>query len=327
MCERQLTFRKVCLPAFVVCLSQTSAAQELDPFRAPNLSPPIAVIGLPVWVGVPESVRFGVTTELANHYRLSRRVDDQIILDGETWRLRGYLEYPFADDWSVGVDLPYYHQSGGVLDDLVDAWHSAFGLPDGARNLRPEGMLEFSLENADGEFFSLDESGGGLGDTQISIARRVGHGHGWTLRATLKLPTGDEDLLAGSGNSDTMLSALRLVPGDVRGHAASYFFGASVIDAAQPKNILYPVEDIAYAAVLGGGIALGERFGIKAQIDANSAFYDSQLEEIGQTAVQATIGGWFRFNESALFEFAVSEDLHVSTTPDVVFFFNIGWQL
>jgi hypothetical protein len=285
------------------------------------------VIGLPVWVGVPETLSLGVSTELANHYRLSRRAGDQVILDGETLRVRAYLEWPFADSWSVGVDLSYYHQSGGVLDDLVDGWHSAFGLPDGSRNLRPEGVLEFSLENADGEFFALSDSGGGLGDSEVSVARRVGSGHGWTVRATLKLPTGRERLLAGSGTSGRLLSALRIVPGDVRGRAASYYFGASVIDVGQPENVLFPVEDVAFAAVLGGALALGDRFGIKGQIDANSAFYDSQLEEIGQTAVQATIGGWFRFNESALFEFAVSEDVHVSTTPDVVIFFDFGWRL
>lgn len=327
MSERQLIFRKACLAAAGIAASHPVGAQELNPFRAPNLSPPVAIIGLPTWGNVPESTSFGFTTEVANHYRLSQRVGDLLILDGETVRVRGFVEQPFGDRWSVGVDVPYYRQSGGVLDGLVDGWHSALGLPDGGRDLRPEGILEFDLANRDGRFFSLDDSGSGLGDIQLSAARRIGSGSGWILRGTVKLPTGSERLLAGSGAADFTLSALRILDGEVRGRAAGYYFGAAVIEFGRPENVLYATEDRAMAAVLGGGLALGQRFGIKGQVDANSAFYDSQLEEIGQTAVQATLGGWLAFGDTGVFEFAVSEDLHVSTTPDVVFFFNLSWRL
>jgi len=241
-------------------------------------------------------------------------------------RLRAYLEQPVGDRWSLGVDIPYLHQSGGVLDDVVDAWHSAFRLPDGARNQRPEGVLQFDLADPDGSFYALSDSGGGLGDIQLSAARRIGSGHGWQLRATVKLPTGQEEWLAGSGSTDLSLSALRVVRRQLRARSASYYFGAAVIAIEQPTQIRFPAEEAALAGVIGGAVALGERLGIKGQIDANSALYDSQLEELGQTAVQATLGGWLGFGETGLFEFAISEDLHVSTTPDVVIYFNLTWQ-
>lgn len=293
-------------------------AQEFEPFRATNLNPPIAIIGLPIWSVVPEAMDYGFSVELANHYRLSQRGDDSLILDGETFRLRAFLEAPVGEHWSLGVDVPVYHQSGGVLDDLVDAWHSAFSLPDGGRNARPEGALEFRMADAGGEFFTLTESSSGIGDIQISGARRLGASGAWTLRAAVKLPTGRETILAGSGETDFSLSALRFGRLQFKAREASYFVGAAWIETGRPQQIDYPIEDRAFAAVIGGALALGSRFGIKAQIDVNSALYQTELEEIGQPAVQATIGGWLDFAGSMLFEYAVSEDLHVSTTPDVV---------
>lgn len=327
MPERIVIFCRAVLVGLLLLAGGSVHAQELDPFRAPNLSPPIAIIGLPLWSDVPDSTAFGFTTEFANHYRLSRRLDDQLILDGETMRIRGYLEQPFGDGWALGIDVPYYSQSGGFLDDVVDGWHSAFNLPDGNRNARPEGLIEFDLSDAAGSFFSLSRSDSGLGDIQLSVARRIGNRTGTVLRAAVKLPTGDEDLLAGSGKTDWIVSALSLHESEVRGRAAGFFYGGALIEFGQPQNVQFPVEDRSLAAVAGGALAIRQRFGIKAQMDINSALYDSQLEEIGQTGVQVTIGGWLRFGESGIFEYAISEDLHVSTTPDVVLFLNLGWRL
>jgi hypothetical protein len=276
------------------------------------------MIGLPVWSTVPEATTFGVSLEVANHYRLSQGSDDVLLLDGETSRLRGYFEMPFGERWSFGADIPLYHQSGGALDDLVDTWHSAFNLPDGGRNYRPEGLLEFRLGDENGQFYELLETSSGLGDIQLSAAGRFGQGDGWTLRASVKLPTGDEDILAGSGATDLTMAALRQKRGSFTGRAASYFLGVAWLEIGDPTTMEFTSEDRAVAGLLGGDLALRERFGIKGQIDVNSALYDSDLEEIGELAVQATLGGWAHFGESMSFEFAVSEDLNVSTSPDVV---------
>lgn len=327
MSEQLLILRVACAAALAMTCVHPVGAQELTPFRASNLNPPSAIIGLPLWVEVPTETAFGSSIEIANHYRLKRRLDDQIVLDGETVRLRGYLEQPVGERWSIGVDVPYVYQSGGSLDDIIDAWHSAFRLPDGARNQRPEGVLEFNFTDAGGSFYELTDSGGGFGDVQLSFARRIGSARGWHLRATLKLPTGQESLLAGSGSTDFALSALRVVRGNFASRSASYYFGGALLDIEQPELVRFPTEDRAFAGIIGGALALGPRFGIKGQIDANSALYYSQLEELGQTAVQATLGGWLRFGERGIWEFAISEDVHVSTTPDVAIFFSLNWSL
>jgi hypothetical protein len=298
--------------------ASAAIADDLGPFRTSNMNPLLSIVALPVWEAVPGKTTIGASLETANHYRLSQGSGDALLLDGETSRLRFWFEQPLGDRWSYGFDIPVYHQSGGALDDLVDAWHSAFNLPDGGRNYRPEGRLEFRLADAGGEYFDLLETSTGLGDVQLTAAGRFGSRDGWTLRATLKLPTGDEDILAGSGKADLALSALHLRRGEMAGRAASYFLGAAWIGIGEPATIEFAIEDDALAAVVGGALALGPRFGIKGQVEISSALYESALEEIGQAAAQLTLGGWLNVGESMSFEFAVSEDLHVSTSPDVV---------
>ena len=327
MHERELRLFARCV-AFAALLPASAAfAGDFGPFRTANLNPLLAIVGLPVWAAAPEATTIGSSLETANHYRLSQSSDGALLLDGETSRLRFWYEKPVGNRWSLGFDIPVYHQSGGSLDDLVDGWHSAFNLPDGGRNYRPEGVLEFRLADAGGQFFELEDTSTGPGDIQLTAAGRFGERDGWTLRGTLKLPTGDEDILAGSGEADLILTALHFRQGLFAGRAASYFLGGAMIEIGAPTTIEFEAEDRALAAVLGGALALGQRFGIKGQIDVNSALYDSGLEEIGQTAAQLTLGGWLAFSERMSFEFAVSEDLHVSTSPDVVIVLGLRAEL
>ena len=116
-------------------------AQLAEPLHVRNLNPLVAVFGLPAWDTVPIGTRFGVTAEVANHYRFSLAGNELLMLDGETVRTNLALTHGFASGWSLGIEVPYYHVGGGVLDDVIDGWHSAFGMPDGGRNARPEGEL------------------------------------------------------------------------------------------------------------------------------------------------------------------------------------------
>ena len=51
----------------------------------------------------------------------------------------------------------------------------------------------------------LTEPQSGIGDTQVKFARLIGRDQGFVVQASIKLPTGDEDMLAGSGAGDWSL--------------------------------------------------------------------------------------------------------------------------
>ena len=312
--------------AIVALWSALAAAQLAEPLHVRNLNPLVAVFGLPAWDTVPIGTRFGVTAEVANHYRFSVRGNDLLMLDGETVRTNLSLTHGFASGWSLGVEVPYYRVGGGVLDDLIDGWHSAFGLPDGGRNGRPEGEFLYRFGDRFAPAFLLTEPQTGIGDTQLKFARLIGPEQGFVVQASVKLPTGDEDMLAGSGSADWSVTLLRTRPLLARKRAAGYFWGVGLVRAGDPERIAFDSETWVPTGVVGGSWQVLPKFGLKGQLDVHGAFFETPLEELGQTAIQATVSAWRRTGERGTIEFAIVEDLNVSTSPDVVFQVAASWQ-
>ena len=59
---------------------------------------------------------------------------------------------------------------------------------------------------------------------------------------------------------------------------------------------------------------------LKVQADAHTPFYrDSGLKEVDSYSVQLTLGGTIALGKKTFLDIGVSEDLVVSTAPDVVF--------
>jgi hypothetical protein len=318
------------LGAFAVAAAHPAAAQLSEPLSEPleirNLNPLVAIFGLPTWGTVVPGNRFGATVDVANHYRLSQRGSELLVLDGETVRTNLSFERGFGDGWSIGAELPYFHLSGGVLDDLIDGWHSAFGLPDGGRNNRPEGELLFVMGDAGGPFLRIEDAQSGVGDLQIKVAHTLGASDDFVVQAAVKLATGDEAMLAGSGSTDWSLTLLRAESLPARRRPAGYYWGIGVVRAGEPDLIDFEAEQWVYTAILGGSWQPWRRFGLKAQLDYHTPFFNSVLEEIGEDAIQATFGAWMDRGERASLEFAIVEDLEVSTAPDVVLQVAARWR-
>lgn len=310
-------------------LACPAVAQDTEPLRTRNLSPIVAIFGLPTWETGLEagSGEFAVAGEMASHFRASARGQEQLILDGETWRAGFFYKRGFAERWTFGVEVSLVRQSGGVLDDVVDGWHALFNLPDGNRNRLPEGQLDFIYIDGGVNAFTISNSSTGLGDTQISVARMVGGDSGVLLRAIVKLPTGDADMLAGSGATDFSMTVLRRRLMSWRSHQLGYYWGLGVMRLGDPKFIAMRSEEWVGLGVLGGSWQPFPNVGLKAQLDYHSRFYDSALFELGQDSVQASIGGWWALDDRRTLNFALSEDLIVRTAPDVSLHVDFSWAL
>ena len=87
-----------------VACSTGVAAQLAEPAHVRNLNPLVAVFGLPAWDTVPIGTRFGVTAEVANHYRFSQEANERLMLDGETMRTTLAFTHGFASGWSLGFE-------------------------------------------------------------------------------------------------------------------------------------------------------------------------------------------------------------------------------
>ena len=312
--------------AAAAALVPPAFGQHAEPFHIRNLNPVVAIFGLPAWDTVAPGTKLGASLELANHYRLSLRGTDLLVLDGETLRTNLSFSHGFANGWSLGAEVPYYRIGGGVLDDLIDGWHSAFGMPDGGRNNRPEGQFLFRIADRNGEFLRLNTPQTGVGDTQLKFARSIGRDGGFVVQATVKLPTGDAEILTGSGSTDWGITLLKSRPLLGRQRPAGYYWGVGVLRVGDPERIRFDVENWAYTAIVGGSWQPWPLFGLKAQLDLHSAFFNTPLEELGEDAIQATFGAWRQVGQRGTLEFALVEDLEVSTAPDVVLQIAAKWQ-
>ncbi|MGD2168539.1 MAG: DUF3187 family protein, partial [Gammaproteobacteria bacterium] len=141
----------------------------------------------------------------------------------------------------------------------------------------------------------------------------------------VKLATGDENMLAGSGATDWAVSFLRPRQVQLRTRTAGYYWGFGVIQVGDGPAYRFGQRDRGYFGVLGGSLRITSRLGARAQLDVHSPFYRSQLEEIGEKAFQGSVGGWWQFGDRGTFEFAFNEDLEVSTSPDIVVHLSARW--
>ena len=219
--------------ASLMCLAiaRPVCADVSAPIDVRNLSPPVANYGLPLWGGLESERRseFGITAEIANHYVLAGNRQEELLLDGETWRVGVNYRRRLSQAWSVSVHIPWYRHSGGVLDDIVDAWHGFFNLPDGNRNLRREDQLRYLYIDSGARRYTFEHDSQGLGDVQLGVSRKLRVKGGYTLNAALKVPTGERDALTGSGAADLSLSILKRGAWGIGGAPAGVYWGAGVL--------------------------------------------------------------------------------------------------
>jgi hypothetical protein len=80
--------------------------------------------------------------------------------------------------------------------------------------------------------------------------------------------------------------------------------------------------DVEELAIYGSSILawrIFPNFSLKAQFDFHSALYESELKEIGSFGGQLVLGGSVTLGRKTQLDLSVSEDVIVSTAPDVVF--------
>ena len=304
-----------------------ACAEEVSPLDIPNLSPPVAVFGLPAWDGRTSSDRsgFGITTAVANHYVIAGNGHEELLIDGETWRLNLHYRRRFGENWTVSAGVPWYRQSGGFLDDAVDAWHGLTNLPDGNRNFRGEDELRYLYKVGGQPRYLFEQASQGIGDVKVGLSRSFGAEGGLTLKAALKIPTGDRGALTGSGATDLSVSFLKRHPRTIGGVPAGIYWGAGAVRVGESEVFSLPSEDWVVFGMFGAGWQPLQRIGLKFQLDGHTNYFSSALDELGESAIQASVGGWWESESGRILTIAFSEDLIVKSAPDIGIHIGLGW--
>ncbi len=305
----------------------TATSFRLQPLRTRDLSPVAIGTGLPALRPAQTlaagSSRAALTIDLVSNNTIHATPDENLLFDGESYRLELAIDYGLGPKLEVGFALPLFSHRGGFLDGFIEGWHDTFGLPQGGRDQAPHGRLDYRYERSDGNGFRLAAPATGLGDLRLlagwQCLRDDTAGRSLALRASLKLPTGDSDRLLGGGGWDLAL----WLSGEQRwttGGTQWLLYGGTGIlvgndnepSAALRRNLLGTLN-------LGLGWQPFSRLGLQLQFDGHTSLIRAtNLDELAGFAGQLAIGGSLALNAATTLELAVVEDILVGTTPDVV---------
>ncbi len=316
----------------LLLISGSAGAADEHWFSLRNHNPFLQIYGLPpfqaaVLAGDGE-VQYRATLDIANYADSGQTQDETVLIDGESYFFTLSLRHGLTRWLEVGFDLPVIWHSSGIFDNAIERWHKIWGLPNSGRT-RQSNQLQFLYARQGVASYELSSPGSGVGDLQLTAAvplwnRRDSDGRAMSLRSSLKLPTGDEQTLRGSGASDFSLG---LYASDTEIFARqdlslSGFAGILLLG----KGELFP--EIQKRSVGFGGFAAAwqvtERFSVATQFYVQGNYMHSDVDDIGGNSVQAAFGGTYNIPEHRMsLSFALVEDIFTDAVPDVALHISI----
>lgn len=315
------------LAALTLLLAASPAGA--GPFTVRDQNPLLAGLGLPAWMPaqLDESGVWSIGADLywSNTALIQARGSEFLRVDAEAREGRLTLQASVTDRIALQLQIPYRYTGAGHLDGFIDSWHDTFGLPDGTRSQLPQDQMGVAYSRPGAPLLNMTSSVSGLADMQAAVGYEMISSPATAVTGWLniKLPTGDEYKLTGSGATDVSL----LLAG--QHHIAgrwSAFGQAAVTWLGDGDLIPAPQRSVVWSGLAGLSWQAWRGLSLKAQVDAHSAAFDSNLDFLNE-AVVLTVGGHYRFASGWRFDLGVSEDIAVEHSPDVVFVAGLkrGW--
>lgn len=337
--------RCVCCTILAICMLGGSFGRPchadplaITPFYTFNQSPLVQIFGLPAAesaiVQTPGRTWGLLAIDVANNFASDETAQEKVLLDGESERVTVALRYGLFERLEIGMDLPLVGYNGGMFDGAIEDWHNVFALPQGHRDEANHGRLLFSHSKNDEERLRMDDSNFGIGDVRLTSGWQIYDDDGanasaLALRASLKLPTGSSAKLRGSGSTDLALWLTGSVDHPLAeswGHVA--LFGAAGGMALTDGEVL---KDQQRNTVGFGSLGLGwsplDWLALKTQVSGHTPFYQgSDLNELSGVAAQLLFGAGFALSSHTALDIALSEDISVTTNPDVSLHVGLNHQ-
>ena len=322
----------LCFVLLLLTVLNTEAI-EILPFQTQNQSPLIAIYGLPAIGSAKVAARqegsLRLTLDQASNYVNGVNANENLVLDGESTRLTISGHYGIGHSLELGIDIPFLIIGGGFLDNFIESYHSAFGFPNGGRELAPKNRLLYRYQKNGLTILNMEQSGQGLGDVSVSgawqICQSADSQRNLALRGSLKLPVGDVGSLRGSGSTDLSVWLTgnwghRFSIGQV-----TIFGAAGAMGMTKGRVLADQQRPLVGFGALGLGFSPAEWIELKIQTNAHTSFYsDSNLKEINSASAQLTMGGALHVTQKTSLDIGVTEDIVVGTSPDVVFHFSLA---
>lgn len=308
-----------------------AAGMETTPFSTINQQPTIKLYGFPLnssaTITPAGKLNVALIQEIANDFSVGSNSGERLVFDGEAYRTTVTVTYGINEKIDTGINIPYLLYGGGFLDHFIIDWHDTFGMKQGGRNRAPKGGVNYSYSKNGIEKLKMSGSGSGVGDISLTAGRKLHEetDSNLSIRAALKLPTGDSGALRGSGSTDLSLALCGSTSGTTGWGRLGLFGSAGLLAMTASRIIADQQENFAIFGTLGTGWTPASWLSFKLQLNANSPLYrQSSLKQLANSAIMMTTGGTLMLPDNYRLDLGVAEDISVSTAPDVTFHFGLS---
>ncbi len=240
-------------------------------------------------------------------------------LDGEVYRTAARLDYQASSRIQFGVTFQWLDFDGGVLDHSIEQFHDAFGLDQAGRLAVPRNRYTVYVRSNGREVFRDREPVGGFGDivlrSKFTFLPRPSSLR-LAVATSVKLPVANENSLFSSGSID--VGAQLIASKD---YANSCWHGAiGLVRLGAWKEFALDPQTVV-SGMLAYERQIGRSSSVIAQLTASqSPFRQLSLRELGQLAVQTSVGFKFHQSRRNVFYVAFTENLvHFNNTADIGF--------
>ena len=355
--KRLLTTRKpVVLVTFTVLLSLLLPASNvlaLEPWRnkplpSSNKNPLVQVHDIPEATGVltipKDQFQWSSVFDMASISSedpnsllpTNGQNSESLLLDGEIYRAAFKLRYGLSEQSDLSITLPFIAHSGGFADNAISGWHDIFGLPDGNRASRPDNSLDYRYQRNGQNLIEINQSTKGLGDIRLDYRYRINNDSNDNdndndndinntgnsqikslIQMGVKLPTGNQDHLTGSG-ATTLSTSIQLAQTHIANakdwswHASAgalWISGGGLLNSIKNDWVFYGSGGINWQAT--------DNIALKIQLESHSAIYNSSTEELGNTTGQLVIGLSAKISPSTVVDVYFTEDVVLHSSPDI----------
>ena len=210
---------------------------------------------------------------------------------------------------TLGARLPLLWRGRGIMDGIIDAWHRAFGLPDGGRSLFPDNRFVVDARDTSGRPLPwTGRPGSGLGNVELEaeqVLAGLDDAGSWRVSAVARvsLPTAT-GAFADLGSA----AGLQLVAAHPLGERADVYLGAgtTVFSRREVEGFQYrrtrPQGFLAFEARLTRG------WSAIAQLDAAVRLL-TDVEAYPGTTVYLRVGSKFGLRRGWMLEGGITEGL------------------
>ncbi len=311
----------LCLAIFLAVPATTFSA---TPLQTHDLNPLTLIYGLPLIsparLPAADKSFFSASLNLSNTLNVEDKTSENLFIDGETNELSLIYLFSVNDKTRIRFRIPFISHNAGSLDGFIDDFHNTFGFPEGERPKYPNDQLLFSYTRNGTELLHMEDANNGIGDISIDYAYQlyadsIQAGSLWT---SINLPTGDEALLTGSGNTDV---AVWLATEENFAQVWSHYYNIGLLVPGKSEILPGLQKSEVFFGTTGYEWRVIDRVTLNIQIDFHTAFYYSKTKFLGDS-IQVSFGGHIKLSPDQRIELVIIEDLLAESAPDVTFQFG-----